>query len=255
MNTNIIFFDFHCHVDLHKNPPSLISFSERTNLFILAITTLPRAWSQNYEWTKNSKNVYCSLGLHPELIGEYFQEKKILEDYLPKTYLIGETGLDGSPKYKATFDNQKDIFKNILIGTNKLGNHIISIHSRNASKEVLEMIEKYRTNNNSFCILHWFLGTPAEVAWANKLGCYFSVNKSMFSSKRGLSVLNSIPIDRLLTETDAPFTTNGKEENIISDINEVITKLADLHKLTTVEMNDQLYKNATFVLSHVGIKI
>lgn len=54
--------------------------------------------------------------------------------------------------------------------------------------------------------MHWFSGSPAELQLAVDSGFYFSVNHKMVASKKGLSIIKAIPQDKLLTETDAPFT-------------------------------------------------
>lgn len=51
-------------------------------------------------------------------------------------------------------------------------------------------------------VLHWWLGNAHETQRALELGCFFSVNAS---SVRRVDLLDLIPPDRILTETDHPF--------------------------------------------------
>lgn len=55
-------------------------------------------------------------------------------------------------------------------------------------------------------ILHWFTGTKEELHYAIERGFFFSVNGVMMTSKKFKSFLTSIPKERLLLETDSPFT-------------------------------------------------
>ena len=80
---------------------------------------------------------------------------------------------------------------------------IITIHSRRAVSKILEIIG----HNFQFKpILHWFTGNREELQEAIERGCFFSVNGAMLGSKRFLDLLPIIPSDRILLETDSPFT-------------------------------------------------
>lgn len=70
------------------------------------------------------------------------------------------------------------------------------IHSAGRTAAVIDTI---RAHPHPGLILHWFLGTPAEVAEAVTAGCYFSINAAMSTD-----VLQHIPPDRMLPETDFP---------------------------------------------------
>ena len=58
-------------------------------------------------------------------------------------------------------------------------------------------------------VLHWFTGSGPDVRRAIDLGCYFSVNEQMLKAPRGRSLLEAVPLARLLTETDAPFQSEN----------------------------------------------
>ena len=81
-------------------------------------------------------------------------------------------------------------------------NKIITIHSRLAVRQVLDIIGE----DFSFKpILHWFTGSKKELLNAIEKGFYFSVNKLMMDTKKFQSMLALIPKERLLFETDSPF--------------------------------------------------
>jgi len=66
--------------------------------------------------------------------------------------------------------------------------------------------------------LHWFTGSKAEAQRALELGCYFSINAAMLESERHASMTAVIPLDRLLTETDGPFTKTDERPSIPADV-------------------------------------
>ena len=75
--------------------------------------------------------------------------------------------------------------------------------------DVMGMIEQYTAAERVLPILHWFSGSAADVARAVAWGCYFSINSAMLESECGRASVKSLPRERLLTETDSPFTRTG----------------------------------------------
>jgi len=69
---------------------------------------------------------------------------------------------------------------------------------------VLDELENHPGAGTS--ILHWFTGTKKELNRAIDLGCMFSIGPVMTKSKKGKGLIDSIPKDKILLETDGPFT-------------------------------------------------
>ena len=88
---------------------------------------------------------------------------------------------------------------------------ILSIHSRKAEEDVLEILSQCNVKN---FILHWYTGDFAALTCFLNQGAYFSINSEMFKSKRILKFLELVPKDRILVETDAPYTLKQQEEYI-----------------------------------------
>lgn len=70
-------------------------------------------------------------------------------------------------------------------------------------------------------ILHWYSGDINDLRRAINQGCYFSINHQMLQSVNGRNVVENIPVDRLLLESDAPFT-KGLSEKYTIDFNVAI---------------------------------
>lgn len=224
--------DFHCHLDLYKNYNSLINEIDRAEVRTLAVTTTPRAWPHNYELTKETKYVRAALGLHPQLISEISYEIKLWEKYLPQTRYIGEVGLDGSRNFSQSLNLQKDIFIRILDACREHGNKILTVHSVRAVNEILPLIEKHLPQDKGVTVLHWFTGSLKELKVAIDLGCYFSINSAMLHTQRGRSIIEHLPQNRILTETDGPFTYVGERPALPTDISALVKNLAELKSVT-----------------------
>ena len=253
--TNFQGFDFHCHVDLHPNPAGLIQECEEKGIAVLAVTTTPKAWAQNLKWTEKSRYVYSAIGLHPELVGERFEEIALLEDCMDQTRLVGEIGLDGSPRNIVSWDRQLEVFSRVLKRANELGNRVLSIHSRRAANQVVDMIAHCTIVNRVLPILHWYSGSKVTAKEALDRGCYFSVNLQMLASQRGRELVQILPKDKLLIETDAPFTSvDGRKYNPALAI-QTAGQVANLKGISIVEFNEQLQTNARYIFNFAEIDL
>ena len=198
--------DFHCHLDLYPDFEDLVQECERRRVFTLAVTTTPKAWSRNRDVASATKHVRAALGLHPQLVAERWGETDIWIRLLPESRYVGEVGLDAGPAHFRSLDRQKDVFRTVLQACAAEGGKILSVHAVRAVKATLDMIEEHLPPGRGAVVLHWFTGTLAEARRAANLGCYFSVNASMLRNERGRKLVESLPLNRLLTETDGPFT-------------------------------------------------
>jgi TatD DNase family protein len=246
-------FDFHCHVDLDPNPARLISQCEGERIVTVAVTTTPKAWAQNRKWTERSGYVRPAVGLHPELVGERYAELELLMQCMNETRLVGEVGLDGSPQHKDHFGRQREVFGRVLRTAQALGGRVLTVHSRRAANDVIEMIGKYTTPDRALPILHWFSGPPGAAARAVESGCYFSINTAMLDSERGQALIRKLPAERLLTETDSPFTRVGGRNSAPWDVKLAADRLASLLGITGEQVNDVLRRNASRVLAFADL--
>ena len=77
---------------------------------------------------------------------------------------------------------------------------LVSVHSRSAVKAVIEHLQLAPIPG---AVLHWLTGTPQQARTAADQGAWFSVNARMI---RKTELLDALPKDRILLETDAPHT-------------------------------------------------
>jgi TatD DNase family protein len=218
--------DFHCHLDLYPDFAAAVDDCERNGVFTLAVTTTPKAWARNQELAAPTRHVRAALGLHPQLVGERAQEIDLWEELLPKSRYVGEVGLDAGPRFYKSFGKQKEIFARILKASADARNKILTVHSVRAAKVVLDMIEAHLPPPRGRVVLHWFTGTAAEARRAVDLGCYFSINADMLANEKRSALVKALPLDRLLTETDGPFTQTDNRPSRPSDVGRALDGLA-----------------------------
>jgi len=247
--TESILVDFHCHLDLYPDHAAAVEECERLGVFTLAVTTTPRAWPRNHQLATATRHVRAALGLHPQLVAEHADEFSIWEEYLPRTRYVGEVGLDAGPRFYRSLDTQKEVFERILRACARAGGKILTIHSVRAATMVLDMIEGYLPAPRGKAVLHWFTGTKAEARRALDLGCYFSINSKMLENDRHLATVASLPIERLLTETDGPFVEIANRAVRPSDVEATVAALARLHKAKTASISAAIASNLKSLLS------
>ena len=201
--------DFHCHLDLFPDPVSAVRDAEEAGVYTLTVTTTPKAWPRNHELTQGTRHVRAALGLHPQLVAERSAEIALWEEYLPQARYVGEVGLDAGPRYFRSLDLQKQVFTRVLQKCAEAGGKILTVHSVRTATMVLDLIESHLTRQQGQIVLHWFTGSKSEARRAVDLGCYFSINGAMLRNDRSRDLVAALPSDRLLTETDAPFTQVG----------------------------------------------
>ena len=248
-------FDFHCHVDLFPDPAALIADCDRNRILTLAVTTTPRAWAQNRRWTERSAFVIPAIGLHPELAGQRRAEIALVEKLMPQTAFVGEIGLDGSTPHRNSLPIQKEVFSRALRSAQELGARVLTIHSRRAVREVIDCLTRHTTRERVLPILHWFSGSIATAMEAARFGCYFSINYRMLVSESGASLIKNLPVDRLLTETDAPFTEIDNRKSEPRDVATTIARLSQLRNMNLDEMKKIVETNAKRVLVFAEVKI
>ena len=248
-------FDFHCHIDLHPYPAALIGRCEEERVAVLAVTTTPRAWPQNRIWTQDSAYVHAAVGLHPELVSERYTEIELLQQRIGESHLVGEIGLDGTPKHRASYEKQKDVFTRSLATSQRHRGRVVTIHSRRAVRDTISLIEEHTDPENVLCILHWFSGSLAQAKRAAAVGCYFSVNTAMLTNDRGRTLVRSLPGDRLLTETDSPFMMIDRRKSSPIDSIDTLVELAALNDEPVGEARKRITQNAGCVFRFAGIEL
>lgn len=224
--------DFHCHLDLYPDHAVAVRDAEAAGVFTLAVTTTPRAWPRNHELAQRTKHVRAALGLHPQLVAERENEIDLWDQYLSETRYVGEVGLDAGPRFFKSLDAQKRVFQHVLQRCAQAGGKIITVHSIRSAKAILDLVETHLPPERGKIILHWFTGTKSEAKRALELGCYFSINAGMLDNERHAPMLQVIPLNRMLTETDGPFTRTGERPSEPTDVAVVVEALARLYGLS-----------------------
>lgn len=207
--------DTHCHFDMMPNPEGYISAKEKAGDIVIGMTNLPSHFKMGQSHLIGYKHIRLALGLHPLLAAEDRKELTLFKRLVDQTSYIGEIGLDYSTEGIATKNEQISVLREVL-ATIKGKKKIVSVHSRNAEKELLDMLCEFEIKN---VIFHWYSGPVDLIPAIIERGFYFSINESMCRSKNGQSIIGKIPREKILTETDAPYNKRTNIRIVLNQLN------------------------------------
>ena len=202
------YHDTHFHLDLCENPEKMSHEIENAEIYSIAVTNSPSVFHFTQRLCSSKKYIRPAIGLHPELAFERKYEVEQFISLLNSTKYVGEIGLDNLNKSKEDYKTQKDIFLKIARACADQGNKILTVHSRRAASDVIDIIGMQFPGK---VILHWFSGSTKDLDKALKYGFYFSANYPMTVSTNGKKIISKVPLDRLLIESDGPFTSYGDQ--------------------------------------------
>tara|TARA_B110000037_G_scaffold221268_1_gene291562 strand:- start:15 stop:770 length:756 start_codon:yes stop_codon:yes gene_type:complete len=238
--------DFHTHLDLYPNARTVAQEASKKNSFTLAVTTSPRAWIATTRVLGSLPNIKIALGLHPEIVAEKASERDLLLQSVAKADFIGETGLDGSPRHRTDFQLQVSILDSLLQECATQGGRIISLHSRRAADQVLDLLDKHPDAGTP--VLHWFSGSKKQLERAIDRGCWFSFGPAGLATKSGQKTLEEIPLHRLLPESDGPFAQYKDEPVMPWQAHSIISNICKSRGLEKDLVENQFKTNLSEIL-------
>ncbi|HEY4290239.1 MAG TPA: Qat anti-phage system TatD family nuclease QatD [Puia sp.] len=235
--------DTHCHLDLFKD--ILVNASKEDDLGIktITVTNAPSFFKPNQNLFQFSKNIRTALGLHPQLVDKYIGEISLFDSLIKGVRYVGEVGLDGSAEYQDSYISQVKALEKVLVLIRKNDNKIITVHSRSAASDTIDTVHGHLKGTKNKVILHWFSGTPGDLAKAVSNGFYFSINHKMVNTEKGKELIKHMPKDHLLTETDAPFTFDKQVTGRVQSLTIAINGIAAIHRTTPEEIRSMIFEN------------
>lgn len=209
--------DVHCHFDMAQNPEKYILDNEKRQIITIGMTNLPSHFQMGVNHVRRYKYIRLALGLHPLRAKEHAKEYSKFRQYVDETSYIGEVGLDFSREGFSTKEIQIKSFEFVL-DCIRTKNKILSLHSRRAEKETLEMLTEKGIEN---AIFHWYSGSLSVLRNVANSGFFFSINSAMIQSDNGKKIIAEIPKELILTETDFPYIDNSN----IADVHMYLSNL------------------------------
>lgn len=228
--------DAHAHIDPAIPPADLTALGAA----VFAMTRSLAEWRDAR--TRDDATTAWALGCHPGVVsacrgfdpGEF-------ASLAAAAAVVGEVGLDR--RSRVPIERQRAIFGRILAVLEQTPRPV-SIHSTGATRDVIELLARHPVRG---AILHWWRGSSSETSAAVELGCYFSLNGHEAARPK---VIEQIPADRVLTETDFPHTQRyDRRARQPGDVYSIEAALERLWMLDRVEVRRRIWKNLAALLS------
>lgn len=204
--------DSHCHLDkldyeqLHTGIDDVLAKAKARGIdYCLSVGVTLDSFPTMMELIEPHDNVFASCGVHPLDIEAGFDYDK-LKEYAQheRVVAIGETGLDYHYQPELA-EQQKEIFRQHVRLAVELGKPLI-IHTRMAREDTLQIL---REEGAEKCggVLHCFTESLEMAQAAIELGFYISISGIVTFNKASelKNVVNQLPLERLLVETDSPY--------------------------------------------------
>ncbi len=243
-----MFYDIHCHLDdkkLINKVDEIVKKCKEEEVIIFNAAVNLKTSLFSLKLAKEYENVYSCIGIHPEFIKEISEEEiekvfNLIKEKKDELVAISEVGLDYYwIKEKEWRKKQKELFSKFLEIAEEINKPVIT-HSRYAVKPLLEIASSY----NAKVVLHGFSGNEKEVEFAINKGYYFSISPRVKTSKRIAELVNKVPLNLILTETDSPYMgINPKEINYPWNVKIAVEEIARIKNERKEEIEDEIERN------------
>jgi len=247
------FFDIHCHLDFpdYKNElPEVLARMKDKKVWGITVGVDLVSSKRCVEIAKVNEGIFASIGMHPtDSSGQDFDEKefeKLVRS--PKVVAVGECGLDYFHGKEIAKEKQKGIFRKhiefAIKHSKPLMLHLRSGKDADAYDEALEILKEYPKARGN---CHFFAGNLEQARKFVDLGFNISFTGVITFAKNYDEVIKNIPLERIMSETDAPFVApvpyRGKRNESIY-VEEVVKKIALIREEEYEKVKIKLIENA-----------
>jgi TatD DNase family protein len=246
--------DTHCHLDaeaFHQDIDEVIERARAAEVEQILTIGITRETSEAAIVLANRyDNVFAVVGIQPNYAhdaapGDWETIQELAKH--PRTVAVGETGLDKYWDF-APLEVQTDYFHRHIELARRTDKPFV-VHCREAEKEVVAVLSEHAVDGPLAGVMHSFCGDADVAAACVEMGMHISFAGMLtFRSNNALrEVAATVPLDRLLVETDAPYLAphpNRGKRNESAWVRLTCETLADIHGISTDAMAQQTTMNA-----------
>lgn len=244
--------DTHCHLHLRQFDPDrdeVVARAEAKGVTkIIEVGIDLESNKEAIALANRYPQIYAAVGIHPHEAGGATQgcweELRTLASQ-PGVVAIGEAGLDYYRNYSPQ-EKQKEALKKQLSLARELKKPII-LHDRKAHDDLLATIQEHREGLTG--VFHCFSGDLAMAKQCLEMGFYISIAGPVtYKTAYQLQELaRTLPLERLLLETDSPFLSPYGGRNEPANVRAVAQKIAEVRGVSWEEIARTTTENAVFL--------
>lgn len=170
------------------------------------------------------------------------EELKWIEKNKEGCVAIGEVGLDYNwPDFAEFKEKQKDTFEKIVRLAIKIDKTLV-VHSRKAELDAIEILEKCKAKK---VVMHCFSGKKSLIKRCQENGWFFSVPPVIKRLQHFQTLVEMVPVEQLLTETDSPYLSPvAGERNEPANVAVTIGEIARIKGLSEKEVADKIWETS-----------
>jgi TatD DNase family protein len=241
--------DTHCHLFLLGDEPSpAVEAAHAAGVTTLICPGIdPQTSRRSLELAESHRGVFATAGMHPHDASAFderagAQIEELLAD--PRVVAVGECGLDFFRMHSPREDQER-VFRIHVALARDAGTPLV-VHTRDAWEAILRLLDEGSAEQ---VVLHCFTGDEVIARECVARGYYlsFAGNLTYPPNDAIRAAAGSVPLDRILVETDSPFLAPQRlrgRDNEPANVLDVVAELARIREVPLDTVRDATIANA-----------
>mgnify|MGYP001284803063 CR=1 FL=1 len=234
-----MYFESHAHFDaiqFKEDREELLGLLPSCGIdYLVNVGCDVKSSKQSIRLAERYDYIYAAVGIHPhelyDMSSKTMEELRRLSQH-KKVVALGEMGLD---YYYDTHPRelQQFWFRQQLRLAESVNKPVI-IHSRDASQETFDIIAASNVRRG---VIHCYSGAAPMAVEYTKMGYYIGIGGVVTfpNSKKIVEVVEAIPLEKILIETDSPYLApipNRGKRNDSRNLEFIVNKIAEIKETT-----------------------
>ncbi|MCF3652820.1 MAG: TatD family hydrolase [Aigarchaeota archaeon] len=236
--------DVHCHLtarEFEGRVSRVVGEAVETGVAVIITSGLGYQDALRALEISDYTRIYPSIGIAPYELEGYEDVLGLIERERSRIVAVGEVGLDywrGNRDQRAL---QQMVFEEFIDLAKSLDLPII-VHSRSAGRYALEILVRKRAER---VVMHAFDGNASYAARAASRGYMFSIPPSIARSRQKQKLVEKLPLENLLLESDAPVLAPSRDEvNHPRNVKVSAEWISRIKGISLEEVEDKTTRNA-----------
>lgn len=247
--------DTHAHLyyqELIENLDVILEEAEKNEIEKIIIPAVDLKTSEEIlNLCDKHEPLYAAVGVHPSEVNDLRKKDiKFIEEFTThkKVVAIGEIGLDYY--WDKSFLKEQKLYFNEFLELANDKNLPVIIHTRDSVDDAINILKERYIEGITSGQFHCFSGDIIQMKEIIELeNFYFSFGGNItYKSYKDYSLIEYLPIEKLLFETDSPFlppVSHRGKKNQPAYIIHTVEKIAGIKKIDLYKLKELVYTNTT----------
>ncbi|HET7839092.1 MAG TPA: TatD family hydrolase [Rectinemataceae bacterium] len=243
--------DWHTHLSSYTDIDGALRTIRAERILSVACSVDAESYIETRALARGQGFVIPTFGVHPAKSGSV-RDLASLDPYLDESRIIGEIGLDDFWVKDVSQAVQEPVFEYMLDHCDRRGKYCV-IHTKGAEARIADMLGHFPGCRP---IIHWYSGPKDLLIALLDLGCLFTFGLELHYSDHIAELLDLVPPDRLLSETDNPGSEPWLGGNTDSPrlIERVVREIASRKGMRPLDMENLIWRNSMRILRESGVE-